>query len=190
MSAALHRTIVVSAATCVLGSLALAPPASGVVVDSGSEQESFKRVETDFCGAGLRVKVRGTFETRWRAVPHGPDGMVYYVAQTRIQTRFTNTATGAYVDEVVRTTERDQSIVVEEDTLLIEILATGSAKVRDQDGKLIAANPGQVRFQLRVPHNGTPTDPLDDGEAEFVQVTRDSTGRNDDFCENVVPALS
>ena len=190
MSFALHRTIVVSATTCLLGGLAMAPPAAGVVVDSGSDQESFKRVEDDFCGEGLRVKVRGTFEVRWRGVPHGPDGNVYYVAQSLTKTRYTNTATGAYVDEVVRTTERDQSIVVEEDTLLIEILATGSAKVRDQHGKLIAANPGQIRFQLRVPHNGTPTDPSDDGEAEFVQITRESTGRNDDFCERVVPALT
>jgi hypothetical protein len=189
MSATLRRTVLVSAAGLV-GSVALAPPAPAVVVDSGSERESYTFVDDDFCGEGLRVKVRGTFQVRWRAVPHGPDGNVYYVAQTLTRNRFTNLDTKKYVDEVVRTMEKDHAIVVEEDTLLIEVLATGSAKVRDQNGKLVAANPGQIRFQLRVPHNGTPTDPSDDGEAEFVQITRESTGRNDDFCEKVVPALT
>jgi hypothetical protein len=187
---ALRSTYVASVVSCLVGSIALAAPAPAAVVDSGSDSESYSFVDEDFCGEGLRVKVRGTFQVRWRGVTHGPDGNVYYVAQTLTQNRFTNLDTKKYVDEVVRTMEKDQTVVVEEDTLLVEVLATGSAKVRDQDGRLIAANPGQIRFQLRIPHNGTPTDPSDDGEAEFVQITRESTGRNDDFCEKVVPALT
>lgn len=188
MTPALRRTVLVTAAG-LIGGLALASPAPAVVVDSGSESESYTFLDDDFCGEGLEVEITGTFQVRWRAVPHGPDGNVYYVANSLTQNRLTNLATKAYVEEVVRTNDRDQSITVEEDTLLIEVLASGSARVRDQRGKLIAANPGQIRFEIRVPHNGTPTDPSDDGEAEFVQITRPSTGRNDDFCEKVVPAL-
>ena len=191
MSVARVLTLATSATACLVSSLAVAAPAAGVVVDSGTEFEEFSFVEENYCGVdGLSVEVAGTFEVRWRGVPHGPDGIVYYVAQTLSTVRHTNLATEAYVDEVVRTNERDQSITVEEDALLIEILATGSAKVRGEDGKLVAANPGQVRFEIRVPHNGTPTDPFDDGEGVFVGITRDSTGRNDDFCTNVVPALT
>ena len=191
MSIARVLTLATSATACLVGSLVVAAPATGVVVDSGTESEEFSFVEEDYCGVeGLTVEIEGTFEVRWRGVPHGPDGIVYYVSQSTSNARHTNVATGAYVDEVVRTTERDQTITVEEDTLLIEILATGSATVRGEDGKLVAANPGQIRFELRVSHNGTPTDPFDDGEAVFVGVTRESTGRNDDFCANVVPALT
>jgi hypothetical protein len=42
---------------------------------------------------------------------------------------------------------------------------------------------------LLVDHGGTPNDPSDDTEISFEQV-KGSTGRTDDFCEVVVPALS
>ena len=166
-------------------------PAAAVVVDSGTETEPINFVETNFCDVqGLTVRVTGTLQIRWRAVPHGPDGNVYYLSNGTRTLRYNNVETGAFVDEVVRTTERDQSIIVEEDTLLIEVLATGMAKVRDESGRILGMDPGQIRFLLRVPHGGTPTDPSDDGEAEFVGVTRESTGRSDPFCEAVLPTLT
>ena len=57
------------------------------------------------------------------------------------------------------------------------------------DGKAIARNPGQTRFRIVVDHGGTPNDPEDDTELSF-EVARDSTGRNDDFCEAAVGALT
>jgi hypothetical protein len=54
------------------------------------------------------------------------------------------------------------------------------------DGKALARNPGQVRFELLVDHGGTPTDPSDD---EFLGLVKGSTGRTDDFCAAVVPVL-
>jgi hypothetical protein len=184
-------TALLTAGACLLLGVSLASPAASVVVDAGSETEPIGFDETNFCDVeGLTVRGTGALQIRWRAVPHGPDGNVYYVANGTRTLRYTNVATGAYVDEVTRTTERDQSIVVEEETLLIEVLATGMAKVRDESGELLGMDPGQIRFLLRVPHGGTPTDPSDDGEAKFVGVTRESTGRSDDFCEAVVPALT
>ena len=44
-------------------------------------------------------------------------------------------------------------------------------------------------FEIWVDHGGTPSDPSDDTEISFEQV-KGSTGRTDDFCEVVVPALS
>ena len=69
------------------------------------------------------------------------------------------------------------------------ILSTGNATISGEDGKAIGRNPGQVRFLLVVDHGGTPADPSDDTAISFEQV-KGSTGRSDDFCEVVVPALT
>ena len=58
-----------------------------------------------------------------------------------------------------------------------------------EDGKAIARNPGQVRYELLVDHGGTPNDPSDDVELGSTDV-KESTGRSDDFCEAMVAALS
>ena len=50
-------------------------------------------------------------------------------------------------------------------------------------------NPGQVRFRVVVDTHGTPSDPDDDVELSFEQI-KGSTGRTDDFCADVVPALT
>ena len=56
------------------------------------------------------------------------------------------------------------------------------------DGKAIARNPGQTRFELVFDDGGTPADPLDDVELDF-RVVKESTGRSDDFCTAAVAAL-
>ena len=50
-------------------------------------------------------------------------------------------------------------------------------------------NPGQVGFVVVIDLNDTPQDITDD---EFIseEMILGSTGRNDDFCEVVVPALT
>jgi hypothetical protein len=74
-------------------------------------------------------------------------------------------------------------------TLTILILTTGNAVLSTPDGKAIGRNPGQTRFELVVDHGGTPSDPSDDTELSF-EVVKESTGRTDDFCGVMVPALS
>ena len=55
--------------------------------------------------------------------------------------------------------EKDKRITDNGDgTLTILILATGNAVLYGANGKAIARNPGQVRFELVVAHNGTPND--------------------------------
>jgi hypothetical protein len=74
-------------------------------------------------------------------------------------------------------------------TQTILILATGNAVLYGDDGKAIARNPGQIRFEILVDDGGTPTDPSDDEFLDFLGVVKGSTGRSDDFCEAAVPAL-
>ncbi len=41
-----------------------------------------------------------------------------------------------------------------------------------------------------VDNGGTPSDPSDDEFLKFLGVVKESTGRTDDFCAAVVPAIS
>jgi hypothetical protein len=59
-------------------------------------------------------------------------------------------------------------------TLTILVLATGSDRWLDSDGKLLFANPGQIRFEILIDHNGTPSDPSDD---VFLEDLRTQVGQ-------------
>ena len=74
-------------------------------------------------------------------------------------------------------------------TLTVILLSTGNATIYDASGKAIGRNPGQVRIEFVVDHAGTPEFPPDDILLSET-VIKGSTGRSDDFCEVVVPALT
>ena len=88
--------------------------------------------------------------------------------------------------------DKDLKIVYDEqtDTLTITVLATGSSRYYDMDGNFVLNDPGQVRFQILIDANGTPTDPSDDEFIEDLGIVKESTGRNDtqgrDFCEDLL----
>ena len=153
------------------------------------EQESI--IEEDFCGVeGLTVRFDTSTVGRVHAVPHGPDGLVYFGFNLKVTEVVTNIANGNFVTSVATVRDKDQRVTDNLDgTLTILVLATGNAVLYGEDGKAIARNPGQVRFELLVDHGGTPTDPSDDGEPEFLGVVKESTGRSDDLCEAAVPIL-
>jgi hypothetical protein len=75
-------------------------------------------------------------------------------------------------------------------TLTVLFLETGNEVTYSSDGKVIARNPGQVRFEVLVDHNGTPTDPSDDQVIAFLGIVKESTGLTQDFCAAAVPALT
>ena len=89
-----------------------------------------------------------------------------------------------FIDKDLRVTDNGDG------TLTILILSTGNAVLYGENGKVIARNSGQVRFEILIDHGGTPTDPSDDEFLEFLGVVKDSTGRSDDFCEAAVPILT
>lgn len=111
------------------------------------------------------------------------DGPPYYVTHIHQLQTLTNTANGSYVTAEDRVTEKDLKITDNGDgTVTVLVLATGTAQIRDGDGRLLGANPGQVRFELVIDAEGNQV-------GELV-VVKGSTGRNDDFCSVVVPAIS
>jgi hypothetical protein len=74
-------------------------------------------------------------------------------------------------------------------TLTILALSTGNVVLYGEDGKAIARNPGQVRFEVLIEHGGTPSDPSDDELISISPPIKGSTGRNDDICAAVTMAL-
>jgi hypothetical protein len=179
-------------AVALLGALVLAVPAlaePGRVIRETVHEEFFNEIEA-FCGTDMVVEshliVDGTTTIR----PRGRDGLIYFANRLRITETFTNVDNRNFVVSTVNLIDKDLRVTDNGDgTLTILILSTGNAVIYNSDGKAIGRNPGQVRFELVVDHGGTPSDPSDDTEISFEQV-KESTGRTDDFCEVVVPALS
>ncbi|BDZ53923.1 hypothetical protein [Agromyces marinus] len=166
-------------------------PASAKPIDRGSFVEEFSFVVDDFCDVdGLSILIEGSFEVRFIANTRKPGTAPYFVGNERVEQSYTNES-GVTVTEIVTTLNKDQKITDNGDgTLTILVLATGGATVYGPDGKAIARNPGQVRWEVLIDHNGTPGDPEDDVFLEDLGVVKGSTGRTDDFCAAVVPVLS
>ena len=146
----------------------------------------------DFCGvSGLDVRVDFSIDARVHVVPHGRDQLAYFLQHgTRTET-LTNLANGKSVTSVARVTEKDLRVTDNGDgTLTVLVLATGNATLYGADGKAIARDPGQIRFELLVDHGGTPSDPSDDEVIDFLGVVKGSTGRSDDFCAAAVSAIN
>jgi hypothetical protein len=153
------------------------------------EEESV--VEVDFCGIeGLTVEFATHRVGMAHAVPHGRDGLVYFGFNLKVTEVVTNLANGNSLTSFATIRDKDQRVTDNGDgTLTILVLTTGNALLYGEDGKVIARNPGQVRFEILIDHGGTPNDPSDDEFLEFLGVVKESTGRSDDFCEAAVPLL-
>jgi hypothetical protein len=173
----------------ILAALAATADAQQVFRETIHEERDI--VLEDFCGVpGLTVELASTIDLRVHVVPHGRARLAYFLQHGTTKEVLTNPATGKSLTSVARVTEKDMRVTVNGDgTLTILVLATGNAVLYGADGKAIARNPGQTRFELLVDDGGTPTDPSDD-EVIGQEVVKESTGRSDDFCEAAVPALS
>jgi hypothetical protein len=180
--------------------LALSATATLILAAAASAGKSFHetfhdeetQIEQNFCGSpGLTVEFARVTDGRVHIVPHGPDGLAYFsfhIEQTDVVTNLANdktvTAKSRFTDKDLRVTDNGDG------TLTILVLTTGNTVLYGEDGKAIARNPGQTRFEILVDHGGTPADPSDDEFLAFLGVVKESTGRTDDFCEVAVPALT
>jgi hypothetical protein len=179
-----------------LASIAAGPIAAAAAGTTGQVfRETIHEEDTlvleDFCDRqGLTVEVAFVLDMRVHMVPHGEDRLAYFL-QHGIRTEvLTNPANGKSLTSVAKVIEKDMRVTDNGDgTLTILVLATGNAVLYGEDGKAIARNPGQVRFELLADDGGTPSDPSDDEFLADLGVVKGSTGRSDDFCEAAVPAL-
>jgi hypothetical protein len=173
-------------------SLSVAGLAQARPLEKKAFHEEFTDVAADFCDVpGLTVQSEFVVDGRFMFNPHGPDGLAYYMEHVDVSRVDTNLANGRFVIFESNATDKDLKVTDNGDgTLTILVLATGNAVLYDMDGKALARNPGQVRFELLIDHNGTPTDPSDDEMLAFLGFVKESTGRSDDFCSVSVSALT
>ena len=150
-----------------------------------------KIVIENYCGVpDLTVELAFIAEGRVLAVQRGRNGFAYFLEYFVETAVITNVANGKSVTDVNRVVNRDLRVTDNGDgTLTILTFGTGNAVLYGQDGSVLARNPGQRRVELLVDHGGSPTDPLDDELITVLRVVKESTGRSDDFCAAVVPAL-
>jgi hypothetical protein len=185
---ALSVAVGLAAATALsLVGLAQAKPLERVTL-----HEEFTDVTADFCDVpGLTVQSDFVVDGRLTVNSRGADGLAYFMERVAVSRVDTNLANGKFVSSESVATEKDLKVTDNDDgTLTILVLATGNEALYGMDGKAIARNPGQVRFELLIDHNGTPSDPSDDEFLAFLGVVKGSTGRSDDFCAASVAALS
>jgi len=169
------------------GGAAVAKP-----IDSGTIHEELSFVVTDFCGAdGLDVDFAASIDIDYTVRSRGRDQVPYF-SQLATGTRtFTNPDNGHVVTESFNGIEKDLKITDNGDgTFTILVLATGNETWYGMDGKAIARNPGQGRWEILIDNNGTPQDPTDDEFLEFLGDVKGSTGRTDDACAAMVAELS
>ena len=157
------------------------------------EEGVFEESETieDFCDVpGLTVQIDSTIDARFMIIPHGPDGLWHGLEHEKVSRVYTNLANGNFVTEDVTVVFKDLRVTDNGDgTLTILVLGTGNAVTYGPDGKALARDPGQIRFEVLVDDAGTPGDPTDNEFLEFLGVVKESTGRSDDFCAAIPPVL-
>jgi hypothetical protein len=154
------------------------------VEDGLFEFENFCDVE------GMSVRETWVADVRVAVVQRGPHGFAYSVEHVKETGVFTNTANDKTVTRVITIKQKDLKITDNGDgTLTVLAMGTGTEVAYGADGKAIYRNPGQSRFAILFDHAGTPTD-LSDDTFISMQRVKGSTGRNDDFCAAVVPALT
>jgi hypothetical protein len=176
--------------TAAVVAVAVAAPVTAAPLEQGTFHDEFSFIDPDFCGAGLTVHFAGVVDGRFLVTRRGQDGLVYFMENIHITETVTNLANGKSVSDESRTVQKDLHVIDNGDgTLTILVLATGNFVLYGANGKAIAHNSGQIRFELLIDHGGTPGDPSDDVELEFTLV-KESTGTNDDFCQAAVAALT
>ena len=173
------------------GAVALgAVPAANAQPYKETIRQEFQNEIEDFCGEeGLTVQEEGVVESRLMANARKRDRLVYFMENQRVSVVLSSDDGTVTIRETVLV--KDLDVTDNGDgTLTILVMGTGNSTAFDADGKAIARNPGQIRFELLIDNGGTPQDPTDDEFLADLGVVFGSTGRNDDFCEAVVPVLA
>lgn len=191
----MSRLAPLSAAVAAATLLAVAAgggPAVAKPIDSGTIHEEYSFVLTDFCGVdGLDVEGEGVDDLRFRLGSRGAAQLPYFLQQATVHQTLTNPDNDQFVTYSSRGIGKDLKVTDNGDgTFTILVLATGNETWYGMDGKAIARNPGQSRWEILIDHNGTPQDPSDDAFLEFLGDVKGSTGRTDDACAAMVAELT
>jgi hypothetical protein len=187
------HTIIKSAAVACVSAMTLtltAGPASAAVLEREHiVYEDHVEVECD--GLMFSEAVTGTLNLL--VVERGRSGLPHFSGTFHETSVFTNPETGRTYTGTFNGVDRDRSVTDNGDgTLSIVIQGSGAWAWYDADGKLLFHDTGTSVYEIRVDHNGTPSDPGDDGPGVFVGDLKELTGRTDtygrDFCRDLIDA--
>ena len=175
----IHTLLGTVFATAALVAL-VAPPASARIVEKETFHDEFSGTIDDFCGAGIAVDFAATVDGRFQVNSRGPGGPDYFLEKTTVVNVFT---AAERADGHRHPAQHHQQGPVAgrrpgAGTLTIVALLTGGERTYGHDGKLIASNSGQVRFEIVY-------DYVNDVELSN-ELIFGSTGTNDDFCAAVL----
>lgn len=188
VSARRRWAIAAAAAAALAASVVAAPAATARPIENVRFTEVDSFTDTNFCDAGITVQIDSTSEVHILLNSRKPGTAPYFKANVGAVTTYTGP--GGVVTEHVRIVDKDLKITDNGDgTMTILVLATGNAAAYGEDGKAIARNPGQVRYEVLIDYGADIADPSDDEFLEFLGEVKGSTGRSDDFCSAVVPII-
>ena len=168
-------------------------PASAEQFEQGHFHDENSGVIADFCDTpGLTVRFDFVTDGVFAGTRRGSDGLVYYTSTEHTTGTLTNVDNGKSLRDEVDGVSRDLSVTDNGDgTLTIVFLETGEDRWYGSGPQFLFTNPGQSRFEMVIPDNGTPGDPSDDGDPISVTRIFGSTGRNDPIgCPQFVSYLS
>jgi hypothetical protein len=170
--------------------LAAAGSVDAAPIERGSFHDEGTETLPDFCG-DLDMIHSWDISGRFIGVVRGSNRLVRFQDSVRGTDVWTNSETGRSYTQIWSANTRDLKVTDNGDgTLTILIQASGGSRWYDGDGKLVLRDPGLVRFEVLVDHNGTPSNPFDDEEIAFLGVVKGSTGLNEtegrDFCEDII----
>ncbi|MEO5708496.1 MAG: hypothetical protein ABIQ59_01550 [Nocardioidaceae bacterium] len=186
-----RRLVGAACAALTVPLVTVAAPATASPPDRGSFVDTIDDVVPDFCDVpGLTVHLTGTFRGVFLVKKQGSGHLVHFAEHDDLDQ--TISVVGSNVSFRVKESVLSKDLKVTDNgdgTLSIIVLATGPSTLYGPNGKALARNPGQVRYEILVDDNGTPSFPDDDEFLAYVGAVKDSTGRNDDYCAAMVGYL-
>ena len=177
--------------------LGLALPSVGYVQGASGAPSQWRPIHEEASEVfeacpGLTVLWELTVDARERYVARGADGLPLYEAFSHDVEVYTNLANGAWVTVDNHRSEHPLQVTDNGDgTLRYLYQHTDHQVMYDEDGKMIAQlRIGSIVIEKTWDHEGTPTDPTDDQLVSFGFPNGfDQTGRNADFCTELVKAI-
>ncbi|TCO36015.1 hypothetical protein EV652_101904 [Kribbella steppae] len=192
----MKRSRAMTSAVATLAGLALAAVGTTGASAAPTEWQTFRDPPytedlDDFCDVpGLTVHLEGGSEGRERFTPHGVDGLLHLQVQAQDTEVYTNRANGKSVTWVTERQGQELHVTDNGDgTLTYVVNNTGNGVLYAEDGTILARQAGLFRYQIVYDYAGTLTDRSDDIKIGRPVILK-QTGRQDDLCAAMVPAIS
>ena len=184
----LSRTLVLAAGVTVAVMISPAGPAAAKPLVQEHVHDSGSELLPGFCDD---LNVRHDFEADvyFSGKPHGSAGLIYFADRSRTTDSWTNVDNDKTFTIVSSGQVKDARVTDNGDgTLTVLVIFAGHESAYGPDGKRLFLDAGTFRIEFIVDHGGTPTDPSDDTEIEFLGIVKPA-GRSDtagrDFCADL-----